>query len=206
MFVSSAIVFQSSCKINKILYNIFMSIEQTMINVGGSHESYRERELSNFSPHAFQFRGFEIENVEAFVQGLKYGEDDPFRYEVFKMRAPRAKRKSPKIPPEIIVWEGQAMRYRSLDHFRLQAAAIFAKFDQNEDAQDALLATGNLSLVHDLGHSEKPNTCLPADVFTKILEETRMQFFKEMGVSSTVLIGERPSIFIDDYIINYARS
>jgi predicted NAD-dependent protein-ADP-ribosyltransferase YbiA (DUF1768 family) len=183
-----------------------MAITQEIINVGGNHESYRERELSNFSPHSFYLRGFDLANVEAFVQGIKHPEDESSRYEIFKMTARDAKRTSPRVSPDVIVWEGQAMRYRSLEHYRLQAAAIFAKFDQNEDALEALLATGQLPLIHDLGHPEKPTTCLPTVIFTQILEEARSYFFKEIGVTNPSLIGASAPTLIVPYTIEYSRS
>jgi predicted NAD-dependent protein-ADP-ribosyltransferase YbiA (DUF1768 family) len=182
-----------------------MSVSQEIINVGGSSESYREKELSNFSDHPFILRGFPFANVEAFAQGIKYDEDSVERYEIFQMSGREAKRQSPKKPPAVVVWEGQAIRFRSLEHYRLEASAIFAKFDQNEDALEALLATGNLPLIHDLGHPEKPNTCLPSGVFTTILRETRSHFFNEIGANGR-LVGHIDPMLVTPEVIEYSRS
>lgn len=171
---------------------------------GSSTKSLRERALSNFSPHPFTLAGHSLANVEAFVQGIKYPEDTELRQRIFQLAAPKAKRLSPEKPPELIKWNGQTMRYKSYGHYLLQATAILSKFDQNEAALELLLATGNLPITHDLGRPEKPTTCLPEIVFTRILDETRTYFFAEMG--KYFLDDFKEPHFIIPAVVAYARN
>jgi predicted NAD-dependent protein-ADP-ribosyltransferase YbiA (DUF1768 family) len=184
---------------------------QEVINAGSRSESLRERELSNFSPRPFVLRGQAFANVEAFVQALKYPVDSTERSTIAAMPAPKAKRESPHITPAFIEWEDRRIPYRSYEYCLLQAAGIFAKFDQNEEALELLLATGNLPIIHDLSTPERPwiertNTCLPANVFSQILTETRQIFFSEMGVLNPELIGDTPPVYVTNELAAYVRS
>lgn len=169
---------------------------------GNSPVSHRERSLSNFSPHPLKLNGRLIANVEAFVQGVKFPEGED-REEIFRLDAREAKRRSPADPPSVIEWSGASMEYGSHEHYRLQAAVIFSKFDQNEEALEALLATGELEIRHNTGTPEKPNTCLPAVIFTQILTETRAYFFSEAGISA--FAGDKPAEYITPDIVAYSR-
>ncbi len=177
---------------------------QEAINVrGGSPDSYRERMLSNFSPHSFLLAGSYFANVEAFVQCIKHPEGSDARQYISQMPASKAKRCSMAVPPDVIEWMGREITYRSREHYQLQATAIFAKFDQNEIALEALLATGQLPLTHDLGRPEKPTTCLPAAVFTQILVETRAYYFVELGVPS--LSFSTDAMYVTPETVAYTR-
>jgi predicted NAD-dependent protein-ADP-ribosyltransferase YbiA (DUF1768 family) len=185
--------------------------DQEIINAGSYSGGLRESELSNFSPRPFVLRGQAFANAEAFVQALKYPERSPERDLIAALPANKAKRRSPHEPPEIIEWEGRAIPYRSHEHYQLQAAGIFAKFDQNPDALYLLLATGKLPIIHDLSRpdrpwQERPATCLPAAVFSRILMETRQYFFRESGATDPCLIGTEPPEFVSDSLVAYVRS
>lgn len=181
-----------------------MSLLQERINVRSrSQESERERALSNFPDFPFRLGSQTFLNVEAFVQGIKYPEGDPLRGAIFQMAGREAKRLSPQRPPSHVEWEGQWIEYGSLEHRRLEAAAIFAKFDQNEEAYELLLATGDIPLFHDLGKPENSTTALPAAVFTQILTETREHFFGELGVPPA---SDTPAVYVTPGVIQYARA
>lgn len=180
------------------------------INATSRSESLRERELSNFAPWPFVLGGHFFANVEAFVQAIKYPEHSAERSKIATMRASMAKQQSPSTAPEFIEWNGRQIPFRSPGHLALQAAGIFAKFDQNKEPLELLLATGNLPITHDLSKPdrpwvERPDTSLPAAAFSQILTETRGFFFGEMGVSDPAMIGDRP-VYVTDKLVAYVRA
>ena len=71
----------------------------------------------------------------------------------------------------MVWWKGQAIPYGSPEHHQLIERAIRAKFEQNADAMEALLATKELVLTHDLGSPD--DSALPATVFCAILTQIR---------------------------------
>ncbi len=72
--------------------------------------------------------------------------------------------------------EGSSRSIRLIRTPQLIEEAIRAKFEQNRGAMEALLATEGMTLTHNLGHPDPPNTSLPAtalcDILTRIREET----------------------------------
>jgi predicted NAD-dependent protein-ADP-ribosyltransferase YbiA (DUF1768 family) len=177
-------------------------LTQENINViSNSKISERERRLSNFSADKFTLGDQCFSTVEGFIQGIKYSPSNPIRRAVFAMTGKEAKRHSLSTPPEYVEWDGQKIRYGSLEHHRLEAAAIFAKFDQSNEAQEALLATGDLPLMHDTGRPQSKNTSLPNPAFVKILEETRDAMFGEMGFNQMTT----EELYVTAEVVQYAR-
>ncbi len=76
----------------------------------------------------------------------------------------------------LVYWQGQEMRWRSPQHYELIKQALRAKFQQNSEAYEQLMATGDRKLIYDTGRQENPNTSLPASEFTRILTELRKEF------------------------------
>lgn len=171
------------------------------LNVRARSELRRESVLSNFSNHPFIFRGYEYACVEGFVQGIKYPEDDPTRALSSTLDGRQAKMLSPESPPSHIQWEGTEIPYGSNEHHLLQAAAIFAKFDQHPEALEILLSTGSMEITHNLG-PENPHTCLPGAVFTRILTEIRAYHFAQMGAKIGL---EGEPRYITPELTEYAR-
>lgn len=64
------------------------------MEVGGNNKTYPGRNLSNFFPHPFIFRGFEVSSMEGFLQGLKFKSPE-MQAEVFKLVGLAAKKKVP---------------------------------------------------------------------------------------------------------------
>ena len=62
------------------------------MEVGGNNKQYPGRNLSNFFPHPFTFRGIEVASMEGFLQGLKFKSPD-MQCEVFKLVGIAAKKK-----------------------------------------------------------------------------------------------------------------
>ena len=144
--------------------------------------------LSNFADTHFKFQGKQFRSAEAFIHYIKYPEGHPERKKVAKLFGKEAKKglikeireeinekfRKGEIP--LVYWQGQEMKWRSPEHYKLIKEALRAKFQQNTEAYEQLMATGDRKLVHDTGKQEKPNTSLPASQFTRILTELRKEF------------------------------
>jgi predicted NAD-dependent protein-ADP-ribosyltransferase YbiA (DUF1768 family) len=128
--------------------------------------------LSNFAATPFTYRGKRYASVEGFWQMMLYpeGPGDPrtraagvhwphTREEVAQMTAFDAKDAGTaaeeimrKMGIDWVTFEGRRMKYRSKsksEHYRLIAAAMRAKLEQNPKVREILLATGNLVLRPD---------------------------------------------------------
>jgi len=147
-----------------------------ILNIGSKSDDWRACRLSNFSADAFMLNGERMASVEGFIQGIKFPEGHLARQQAFESVGVGAKRMSKKAERRFVWWKGRAISYGSSEHHELIERSIRAKFEQNETAMDALLATRGMTITHDLGHSAPPNTSLPAKVFcgilTRIREET----------------------------------
>jgi hypothetical protein len=62
------------------------------MEVGGNNKQYPGRNLSNFFPHPFTFRGIEVASMEGFLQGMKFKSPE-MQCEVFKLVGYAAKKK-----------------------------------------------------------------------------------------------------------------
>lgn len=62
------------------------------MEVGGNNKEYPGRNLSNFFPHPFVFRGLQCNSMEGFLQGLKFKSPE-MQAEVFKLVGFAAKKK-----------------------------------------------------------------------------------------------------------------
>ncbi len=91
------------------------------------------------------------------------------RPHIFQSVGIKAKRFSKKAQHAFVWWKGELISFGSAEHRELIERAICVKFQQNKSAMEALLATDGLTLTHDLGHPESPNTSLLAKVFCAIL-------------------------------------
>ena len=128
--------------------------------------------LSNFAATPFTLRGKRYASVEGFWQMMLYPESpsDPrarapgivwphTRDEVAQLTAFDAKAAGAaaeenmrKLAIDWVTFEGRRMPYRSAtkgEHYRLIAAAMRAKLEQNPKVREILLATGNLVLMPD---------------------------------------------------------
>ncbi len=155
----------------------------TILNIGGRSDDWRARRLSNFSTDAFVLDGERMASIEGFIQGIKYPEGHPNRIAAFQSIGFEAKRFGKKFEltralgrlgyGKLVWWKGRAIVYGSPEHHKLIEQAIRAKFDQNQGAMKALLATKGMELTHDFDKPESPTTSLPAKVFCEILTKIR---------------------------------
>ena len=145
-------------------------------NIHSESRDPASRLLSNFAARPFELSGRWFASVEGFIQGIKLREYDKLRYRAFASTGSIAKAIGEGIRPHIVVFHGKrrsVATYGSVEHHDLIAWAIGAKFDQNTDCMAALLSTKGLTLTHDTGTPESPDTSLPANVFCGILTEIR---------------------------------
>jgi len=148
------------------------------LNIGSKSDDWRARRLSNFSTDPFLIDGEKIASVEGFIQGTKFPEGHHVRQQAFQSVGVEAKRCGKKAERKLVWWKGQVVSYGSTEHHQLIERAIRAKFEQNDDAMEVLLATDGLILTHDLGRPDSPNTSLPAKIFCDILTRIREEAVK----------------------------
>lgn len=144
-----------------------------ILNISSKSDDCRARRLSNFSADPFLLDGERMASAEGFIQGIKFPEGDQTRQQAFQSVGVEAKRFGKKAERKFVWWKGQAIPYGSTEHHQLIERAIHAKFEQNEEAMIALLATDGMVLTHDLGYPDPPNTSLPANTFCDILTRIR---------------------------------
>ncbi len=148
------------------------------LNIHSRSSDERARKLSNFSVHGFRLDGDALASVEGFIQGIKFPKGHPNRIEAFNSTGMKAKKLGETAERKSIWWKSYTCAYGSPEHHRLLAVAIRAKFVQNHDAMEALLATEGLALTHDTGEPEPSNTSLPAQIFCDILTNIREEYLK----------------------------
>lgn len=144
-----------------------------VLNIASKSDDSRARRLSNFSDDSFVLDGERLASVEGFIQGIKFFPGHATRRQAFESVGVEAKRLGRKAERFFVWWGNLAIPYGSSEHHKLIERAIRAKFEQNKTAMDALLATRGMTLIHDLGYPDPPNTSLPAEVFCEILTRIR---------------------------------
>jgi predicted NAD-dependent protein-ADP-ribosyltransferase YbiA (DUF1768 family) len=103
--------------------------------------------IANFAPTPFELDGVRYACVEAFWQSLRFPIGERARIAVLDGAA--AKRASAEEPyGSHVSYGGRAVAVGTWDHWQLMRRACRAKFEQNEDARAALLATQHRPLVH----------------------------------------------------------
>jgi predicted NAD-dependent protein-ADP-ribosyltransferase YbiA (DUF1768 family) len=103
------------------------------------------RSIANFAPTPFELDGVRYTCVEAFWQSLRFPIEA--RARIAAMDGAAAKRASAEQPyGSHVIYAGQDVPVGTWDHWQLMRRACGAKFEQNEDARLALLATGQRPL------------------------------------------------------------
>lgn len=147
----------------------------TTLNVSAKSSDWRAARLSNFSADSFTLDGDTFASAEGFIQGIMWPEGDSNRVAAFASTGGKAKRFGATAERKYVWYRGETIPFGSLAQHALIERAIRAKFTQNHTAMEALVATKGLTLIHDLGKPESPNTSLPAavlcDILTRIREE-----------------------------------
>ena len=74
------------------------------------------------------------------------------------------------IPAESFKYEGQKITPGTYAHWKLMERACWAKFTQNEEAREALLATGKRPLTHVM---RRDSTTIPGAIMSEIWTRIR---------------------------------
>jgi predicted NAD-dependent protein-ADP-ribosyltransferase YbiA (DUF1768 family) len=118
------------------------------INVTSRSPDPAIRLISNLAHTPFELDGQPFGCVEAFWQGLKFP-DERRRQEIAPLHGHAARTIGfEALEATTTEYRGQTIRVGTADHWRLMAAACWAKFNQHEPARLALLGTGGHPLVH----------------------------------------------------------
>lgn len=143
------------------------------LNIYSKSDDPRGRLLSNFSHHPFILDGQNFESVEGFIQGVAFPEGDARRSAAFQAWGSEAKKFGEEQEKKFVWWAGKEIIFGSPDEYALIERALRAKFDQNEEAKQALAETKGLRLTHILPDPEPSITSIPAETFCSILTKIR---------------------------------
>jgi predicted NAD-dependent protein-ADP-ribosyltransferase YbiA (DUF1768 family) len=127
------------------------------------------RPISNLAHTPFTLDGRHYASVEGFWQGLKFDKDAE-RRRVASLWGLDAKKAAGSAPAGASFhYNGQAHPFGGPEHHGLMLQACRAKFAQNLEASEALLATGDRILVHRTPRDSKTIPgALMADIWTRI--------------------------------------
>jgi predicted NAD-dependent protein-ADP-ribosyltransferase YbiA (DUF1768 family) len=127
------------------------------------------RLIANFAPTPFELDGERYACVEAFWQSLRFPLAE--RPRIAALSGSEAKQESEKQPyGSHVVYRGQPIAVGTWDHWQLMRRACAAKFEQNENARVALLATGERPLVHRV---RRDSRSIPGVIMAEIWMELR---------------------------------
>lgn len=125
-----------------------LEVCQTPINITSRAPDPAIQLISNFAHTPFVLDDRRYASVEGFWQGLKFPEAFR-RREVAHLHGGAARRAGQAAPvADTLTYGGNLIRIGTYDHWRLMAAACWAKFSQHPEAQQALIKTGTRPLEH----------------------------------------------------------
>lgn len=128
--------------------------------------------ISNLSPTPFILDDETYGSVEGFWQSLK--QDSPARRRELAALSGTAAKKAAGNSPLSLTFEylGKTIRTGTYEHWELMKRACEAKFEQNDRARRALLATGNRPLTHIVrGDSRTIPGVIMASIWMRIRRE-----------------------------------
>ena len=112
-----------------------------------SASPYPANLIANFAPTPFVLDGARYACVEAFWQALRFPLSE--RKRIAMMDGPTAKQESARYPyGDSVIYAARTIPVGTHEHWDLMRRACRAKFEQNENALAALLATGSRPLTH----------------------------------------------------------
>ena len=164
------------------------------MEVGGNNKQYPGRNLSNFFPHPFIFRGIEVASMEGFLQGMKFKSPEMQR-EVFKLVGFAAKKKgAPKNwqQSQTLWYQGHPIPRRSQLYQDLLDEAYDAMYEQNAAFRKALEDTHDATLTHSIGRTKESETVLTIQEFISRLNKLRRG---EKLCKNPVGFKDNPSLF-----------
>lgn len=145
----------------------------------GSGTGYPSSALSNFAPHPFEIDGVQCGSMEGFLQSLKFSNPD-MQVEVCKLIGKQAKFKGKTKKwwkTQTLWWRGVEIK-RDSDEYQKLLDRAFHSLSQNEGFRKALIATGNATLTHSIGKTNKSDTVLTRQEFCSRLTKIRDEILK----------------------------
>ncbi len=146
------------------------------VNVSSRSADPAVRLIGNFAATPFTLDGREYACVEAFWQSLKFPVG-PERLRVAALDGPAARKAGQAVPYGATVrFEGRDVPVGTWEHWELMERACRAKFEQNEKARAALLATGDRPLEHRMRRDSRtiPGAIM-AEIWMRIRRKLRPQ-------------------------------
>lgn len=140
----------------------------------GSGTGWPSDSLSNFAPHPFVIDGVECASMEGFLQSLKFKNPEMQKY-VCSLVGKAAKFKGKKKKwwrSQQLYWQGREIP-RNSDEYQQLLDRAFDALSENTSFCKALLATGNATLTHSMGKSDRCRTVLTQNEFCSRLTRIR---------------------------------
>lgn len=137
------------------------------MEVGGNTSKYPGRNLSNFFPHPFVFRGMPVASMEGFLQGLKFKSPEMQR-EVFVLVGMAAKKAGSRKNwrrTQTLWLQGEPVKRSSPEYQDILDEAYDAMYEQNAAFRKALADSGDAVLRHSVGKSDESETVLTVREF-----------------------------------------
>lgn len=131
--------------------------------------------LSNFAPHKFVIDEVECNSMEGFLQSLKFKNPD-VQVAICQLVGKGAKfagKKKKWWRDQKLYWRGQELERDSKEYQKLLDRAFEELCAQNEKFRLALLATGNATIEHSMGKTDKAQTVLTRQEFCSRLTKLR---------------------------------
>ena len=128
--------------------------------------------IANFAPTPFELDGVRYAGVEAFWQSLRFPEGERLR--IAALPGAQAKQVSQTQPyGSHVIYKGKQIPVGTWEHWQLMRRACRAKFEQNEHARSALLATGARPIIHRVARDSRT---IPGAIMAEIWMSLRAHF------------------------------
>jgi len=140
----------------------------------GSGNTYPANSLSNFSPHPFEIDGIKANSMEGFLQSLKFKSVE-MQEEVCKLVGFAAKSKGKHKnwqDTQTLYWRGVPIKRDSIEYQNLLDRA-YTELYKNTKFKNALEASGDATLTHSIGKTDKKQTVLTIKEFCSRLTMLR---------------------------------
>ena len=148
------------------------------INIGYNFKSHLSHALSNLFPIRFKFKGKMVNSIESVLQGIKYKDKKMqncvLNYsgiDAYHTRA--ANINNPWSETGVLYWQGKEMK-RDSDQYQIFIDELYLAASKNPIYRQALLATGDLYLLHHIGRENINET-----VLTRFEFEIRLNSLRE---------------------------
>lgn len=148
---------------------------------------YPANVLSNLAANPFVVRGMAVASMEGLLQGLKHSSPREQR-RVFSLAGQVARKAGGSAwrATGMLHWQGHPFPREGREHQQLLDEAYEALFATNGEARQALLATGEALLTHELGRTDPRETVLTVPEFCTRLMRIRATMQGEAASTDAV--------------------